>query len=325
MTTRATVRLATVLLAVQAACAADTVLVVHSYHAGYGWTDGIEAGIEAALQGSGLRTEVMYMDAKRKTDPAARSAAGQLALAKVAELQPKIVITSDDAAQQFFAKELAGKPGAPAVVFNGVNAEPGKYGYPAANVTGILERPHVTQCLEFVAKIIPGAKQVAFISDPGEVTDAMIPFFKSQAQPVPITVYDVVPTFDAWKEAIARNQDKDAILIHNYQSLKDASGAPVDPKAVMAWTVANTKRPLVAVFDFAVRDGCVFGIAESSREHGQESGRIAREILAGAKPGDIPVMTAKNGLIMFNLTSAKALKVDIPFELLELASEIVGK
>jgi putative ABC transport system substrate-binding protein len=110
----------------------------------------------------------------------------------------------------------------------------------------------------------------------------------------------------------------------NYQSLKEADGKPADPKAIMAWTVANSQKPLVGVFDFAVRDGCVFGIAESAKEHGQESARMAREILAGKKAGELPISTAKHGLIMFNLTSAKAIGVEIPFELLELASETIG-
>ncbi len=317
--------LAALLLAATSISAADHVLVVHSYHAGYGWTDGIQAGIEESLKGADVQVEVMYMDAKRKTAAADRTAAGQAAMAKVAEFKPKVVITSDDAAQAFFAKELAGKPGAPAVVFSGVNAEASKYGYPAVNVTGLLERPHVTQSLEFVQKIIPGAKQVAFVSDPGEVTDAMIPFFKSQPQPVPIVAYDVASTVDEWKALITKHQDKDAILIHNYQSLKDADGKPADPKTVMAWTVANTKKPLFAVFDFAVRDGCVFGITESAKEHGMESGRMTREILAGKSAGDIPIETAKKGLILFNLASAKSIGVEIPFDLLELSSETIGQ
>lgn len=317
--------LAGFLLASATASAADTVLVVHSYHQGFGWTDGIQAGIEEAMQGSGATIEVFYMDAKRKTDKADRAAAGKAAMAKVAELKPKVVITSDDAAQTFFAMELAGKAGAPAMVFSGVNAEPGKYGYPAANVTGILERPHVTQSLEFVQKIIPGAKQVAFVSDPGEVTDAMIPFFKTQAQPVPIVAYDVATTVDEWRALITKHQDKDAILLLNYQSLKQADGKPADPKSVISWTVANSKKPLVAVFDFSVRDGCVFGIAESAKEHGQESARMTREILRGKKPADLPITTAKHGLVMFNLVSAKSIGVAIPFELLELASETIEK
>ncbi len=317
--------IAVCILASASALAVDTVLVVHSYHAGYGWTDGIQAGIDEAMKGADAKVEIFYMDAKRKTDPAERVAAGKAALARVAELKPKVVITSDDAAQTFFAKELAGKADAPAVVFNGVNAEASKYGYPAANVTGMLERPHVTQCLEFVQKIIPGAKSVAFISDPGEVTDAMIPYFKSQKQPVPIVSYDVATTFAEWKALVAKHQDKDAILIHNYQSLKEADGKPADPNAVMAWTVANTKKPLVAVFDFAVRDGAVFGITESAKEHGQESGRMASEILAGKKANELPITTAKHGLVLFNLVSAKAIGVEIPFELLELASEKIEK
>lgn len=307
------------------AAAADSVLVVHSYHQGYGWTDGIQAGIEEAMQGSGATIEVFYMDAKRRSETAERVAAGTAALARVAALKPKVVITSDDAAQSFFAKELAGKADAPAVVFNGVNAEAAKYGYPAANVTGILERPHVTQCLEFVQKIIPGAKTVAFIADVSDVTEAVVPYFKAQAQPVPIVAYDTAKTVDEWKALVARHQDKDAIIVSTYQSLKEADGKPADSKAVMAWTVANSKKPLVGVFDFAVREGAVFGIAESAKEHGQESGRMAVEILRGKKPADLPITTAKHGLVMFNLVSAKSIGVAIPFELLELASETIEK
>lgn len=317
--------LAGLLLASATATAADTVLVVHSYHVGYGWTDGIQAGIEEAMKGTDARIEVFYMDAKRKNQPAELAAAGKAAMARVAELKPKVVITSDDAAQAFFAKELAGKADAPAVVFSGVNAEAAKYGYPAANVTGILERPHVTQCLEFVQKIIPGAKTVAFIADASDVTEAMVPFFKAQAQPVPIVAYDVAKTVDEWKALVGKHQDKDAILVLTYQSLKESDGKPADPKAVMAWSVANSRKPLVGVFDFAVREGAVFGIAESAAEHGQESARLTREILGGKKPADLPITTAKHGLVMFNLVSAKKIGVEIPFELLELASETIEK
>lgn len=307
--------------------AADRVLVVHSYHAGFGWTDGIQKGIDEVLKPAGVEVRVVMLDAKRQTEAAARTKAGEAAKAIVAEFKPAVVITSDDAAQTFFAKDYAGKADAPQFVFCGVNAEAAKYGYPAANVTGLLERPHVTQSLEFIAKIIPGAKQVAFVSDAGEVTDAMIPFFKTQAQPLPIVAYDVAQTFDEWKAIIAKHQDKDAIIINNYQSLKAAAGAEAkaNPKEVMAWTLANTKRPLVAVFDFAVRDGCVFGIAESAIEHGQESAHRALQILKGKKAGELPISTAKQGLVMFNLTSARALKVEIPFDLLELATETIGK
>jgi ABC-type uncharacterized transport system substrate-binding protein len=312
------------LLAVLPLAAAERVLVVHSYHEGYGWTDTIQKGIDEVLKPAGVEVKVVMMDAKRKTEAAERTKAGEAAKQVVAEWKPAVVITSDDAAQTFFAKDYAGKADAPQFVFCGVNAEAAKYGYPAANVTGLLERPHVTQCLEFVAKIVPGAKQVAFVSDPGEVTDAVIPYFKGQPQPVPVVAYDVAQTFDEWKALIAKHQDKDAILIQNYQSLKQGDGK-ADPKAVMAWTVANTKKPLVGIYDFAVRDGCVFGIAESALEHGQEAAHRAVAILKGKKAGELPISTAKQGLVMFNLTSAKALTVEIPFDLLELASETIGK
>jgi ABC-type uncharacterized transport system substrate-binding protein len=320
-------RLPILLALALSASAAERVLIVHSYHQGYGWTDSIQAGIDEAFQGKGIETQVVYMDTKRQTTPEAKQAAGKAAMAACAGFKPKVVITSDDNAQAFFAKEFAGKADAPQVVFNGVNAEAAKYGFPAANVTGLLERAHVSQCLDFVAKIVPGAKQVAAISDPGEVTDAVYPYIKAQPQAVPVVAYDIAQTFDEWKALLAKHQDKDAILIHNYQSLKAAAGAEakVDGKQVMAWTVANTKKPIFAIYDFAVRDGCVFGIAESGKEHGRESAAMALKILAGAKAGDIPIATAKDGLVMFNLDSARKIGVNIPFDLLEVATETIGK
>src|SRR5512138_334883 len=48
------------------------VLVIHSYHMGFKWTDEMTQGITAALQGEGKAVQVRYeyMDTKRVSDPA---------------------------------------------------------------------------------------------------------------------------------------------------------------------------------------------------------------------------------------------------------------
>ncbi len=58
-------------LAAQANTAQKRVLILHSYHQGYGWTDDIQAAFSATLAQSGLPLEmhVKYLDATRMADP----------------------------------------------------------------------------------------------------------------------------------------------------------------------------------------------------------------------------------------------------------------
>jgi ABC-type uncharacterized transport system substrate-binding protein len=49
------------------------------------------------------------------------------------------------------------------VVFCGVNSEPGTYGYPASNVTGILERDHISESIALIQLLDPSVKIIAYI------------------------------------------------------------------------------------------------------------------------------------------------------------------
>ena len=125
------------------------VLLVHSYHAGYLWTDDITRGVKKGLAGSRAELEIFYMDTKRNPGEVWKIQAGKLAKKRVAETKPNVVITADENAQAYFAKDYVGQA-YPQIVFCGVNAEASKYGYPASNVTGILERPYFVQSFDML-------------------------------------------------------------------------------------------------------------------------------------------------------------------------------
>jgi len=301
------------------------VLLVDSYHAGYPWSDAIVRGVNMALGGENVQIEVFRMDTKRRTDEAWKQQAGIQANEIVAQWQPDVIIASDDNAQRYFASAYAGKD-RPAVVFCGVNAEPNAYGYPASNVTGVLERPHFVESLHMLGQLLPGATRIAIISDDSETSTGAIAYMTAPPSPWRIVSCERPHTFDEWQEAVKRAQDQaDAIAVYMYHTVKrDGQELSMEPKEVMAWTVANSRIPLVGFFIFAVDDGALCGYLESGAEHGFKAGRIALEILHGRKPAEIPTVAALEGYSMINTATARRLGITIPSSVLDTTQIIAG-
>lgn len=319
--------IALLLGSVQSVFAAGKVLVVQSYHAGYSWVDDIDKGVAKALDGSGIEVKTFYMDTKRKTSEDWKVESGKLAMKEIETFKPDVVITADDNAQKYFAAALAGKEGAPQVIFCGVNAEPSDYGFPAANVTGIIERPHFAQTIAMFQKINPAAKNVIMICD-DSITSAMtIKFCQTAKTSLPVVAYETPSTFDQWKAAITAAQDKaDAIITFNYHTVKASSGTTdsMTPSDVMSWTVDNSKIPVIALMNFGVNDGALCGISEDGSEHGFLSAKIAKEMIVdGKKASDFPVTRAKEGVVMINLKNAEKTGIKVPYALIKTAQMIV--
>ena len=301
------------------------ILLVHSYHTGYPWVDAITQGVKRALAGRGMDLEIYYMDTKRQTSEAWKQAAGQRAREIVTEWQPTVVIAADDNAQQYFARGYAGDT-APQFVFCGVNAAPEKYGYPAANITGVLERPHFSATIDLFRQLAPTAERVAIISDDSPTSEGALAFMKQQTTPLVLVSCEAPSTFADWQRVIQRCQDSvDVIAVFNYHTLKrDGESQSMDPKEVMAWTVANTRIPVVGFQTFTIDDGALCGYLESGVEHGFRAGQIALEVLDGKSPADIPIITALDGQSMVNLATARKLGIDVPQAVIQSTEIVIG-
>lgn len=282
-------------------------LLIHSYHTGYPWVDAITRGVRMVLSDAHVDLQVYYMDTKRRTSEQWKTAAGEKACDLINEWRPAIVIGADDNAQQYCLKKYAGQS-SPQIVFCGVNAAPEKYGYPASNVTGIQERPHVEESLNMFQKLKPDARRIAIVTDNSPTSDGALKFLKSPPGPFEIVTVKTPSTFDAWKKAIEDVQSlADGVATYMYHTVKaDASdhSESVEPEKLMAWTVDNCKLPIIGFFIFTMDDGGLVGYLESGVEHGMEAARMAKQIMAGKTPGDIPVQTALHGQSMLNLITA---------------------
>lgn len=314
-------------LAPSTVLAVDRILVVHSYHKGYEWTDDIQNGIDRALSDRPYDIHIIYMDTKRHTDVSWMIEAGKRALDEVKTFKPDIVITTDDNAQKYFAKELSTQPDSPRIVFCGVNAPLKEYGFPNDKATGFIGRSHLTATMKLAVALRPQIKRVTFLSDNGISSRNAYDFYKTLDIPVKVVDYINVSNFAQWQSAVLKaNQDSDAILVTMYHTIKYASNDVVsmEPGKVMRWTVQNSKVPILGVYPFTIKDGAMMGICSSGKEHGYMAGITAIDMLTTGRPAfRYPINTSVEGAIMFNVDAVKQFNLTIPKNLSNMA-QLVG-
>jgi ABC-type uncharacterized transport system substrate-binding protein len=283
-------------------------LLVHSYHQGYPWVDTVTEGVRSSIQGTGLELSVFYMDTKRHTDEAWKVEAGRRARKRVDEYRPDIILAADDDAQQYFATFYVNT--ALPIVFTGVDADPSKYGYPAANVTGIIERPHFKESLALAKRLRP-IKRIAVLSCHDTTSMLALGFMKQEQLDVEVAEWLMVDDFNAWKKAVNRfNRSVDAIVIRSYQAVrKPGSSENMAPPDVAAWTREHATIPTIAFHDFEIQGGLLVGVVKSGQEYGRVPAEYAVRILDGTPPSSLPIVKPQQGIKMINRTTARRLGI----------------
>jgi ABC-type uncharacterized transport system substrate-binding protein len=310
--------------------AGGKVLVVHSYHEMFDWVKEVNTSLRSVLDPAGVRYQFFYLDTKRKPTEAQIKAAALRARHLLIEYRPGVVIAVDDNAQAYFAKDYINKRGIQ-IVFCGVNADPQKYGYPAANATGILERSYPIQTLHVLKVLLPDIGKVVVVSDVSTTSDLVLPRIKKLAPNLSpgmvIVGYEQPATFPRWQKIIIgldQNPQIDALLIPLYHTVRK-EGAPtsVASAEVMHWTITHTQKPVVGLWPQNVTDGALLAVTVNPHEHGRVAAQMALQILNGKNAGDIPVMVNKEGYVMVNLRNKEHLVFDAGINIDQIADRVI--
>ena len=303
------------------------VLVVHSYHETQeNHVVPMTEGIQNGLEGMELDIRFYHMDTKRNTSEEWKQQAGAEASKLVDDFKPDLVITMDDNAQKYFASDYANRPGAPVFVFAGVNAKPDIYGFPADNVTGVLERPNITESIELLQKIVPSVKKIALLTDHSETSKAVLEYIDTLHLPVEVVTRQMIATREEWRRTITDTCSKvDAFGFYVLRTITedDNNDHKVAEEDLITEYYSLCDKPTTGFFDSAARAGALCGVSVSMREQGYSAGRIAREILLGKKPGDFPPQPTSKGRIQLNLIVAEKLGIDINYNVIKRADVLI--
>jgi ABC-type uncharacterized transport system substrate-binding protein len=87
--------------------------------------------------------------------------------------------------------------------------------------------------------------------------------------------------------------------------------------------VAASGTPTVGVYPEWARAGLLMSYSSDLADGFRHAGTYVAKILAGEKPGDLPIEQASKFTLVINLKTAKGLGIDVPPTLLSLAEEVI--
>ncbi len=297
------------------------VLVIMSYEEDFPWCADVKEGIESVMTES---CDIKYFYMNTKNDLAGGPEKAEEAYQLYQEFKPDGVITVDDNAQSMFVVPYLKEKVPTPVMFCGVNAEPEKYGYPAMNISGILERPHFSESFAFAQQLVPSIKSVGFIIKDSPTGQAHLNQIqrelatysvKLSAFKMPRTVKELVSM------TLELREKSDALLIAALAGVLDDSGKPITEKQGIKIAL-NTfgKKPVIGAESYTVDYGALCTVVRTGQEQGETSAKMLVKAMEGTPVSKIPITHNHKGQRIINATAMKALGIKPRPEILRGAS-----
>ncbi len=285
------------------------VLVVMSYEADNPWCIQMKEGIDSVFAGNS-EIKYVYMDTKKDFNGGVRKAkeAHEIYL----RFQPDGVIAADDNAQSMFVLPyLKNKVNTP-VMFCAVNANPEQYGYPAANVSGILERAFIRESIAFAKQLVPSIGTVGFLtkdSPPGRAIRKQVGI-EADTYLTTVAGFKLVKTIGETLAVLEEYQKTaDALFISATNGILDADGNPLDNRQVTKIVAKSFKKPLIGANDFHVKYGVLCAVVKSGKAQGKIAAKLLVKAMNGTPIEQIPITKNKYGKRMLNISAMKALGI----------------
>jgi len=296
------------------AATAGDILVVHSYHAGYGWDEAWQASLAETLGDHTLHT--VYMDTKRLPESKFDARADR-AWQTFRERSYDAVVVGDDNALDLLGERIARATDVP-VIFLGINANPRGYFSGMrlpANVSGILERPLLGLNVRLVRQFLPDSQSMLVLLDKGVTGDAaaeQIGNVKAALRDFAVTIKRT-HRFAAWKKAVrrAKANGHDVIAPALYFRQVDPHGEAVPADRVIGWTHEHTPVPLIGFWEFTVGPNkAMAGMVLDGETMGHAAGTMLREALT---TGTVPEpRTVRGGKLLVSRSGVARWDLDIP-------------
>lgn len=286
------------------------ILLVHSYHGGYLWTDSITKGIERALE---ERPEISlhfeYLDSKKQYDESYKELIYNLIEYKFNKHHYDLIITSDNNAFELiysFKESLF--PTTP-ILFCGLNSiDPQIDTY--TNLTGVYELADIPANIELIYRLQPKLKKIVVIADDTVTGRAIQEQIKEIQQVKPEWKLELVNNL-SMEELLKTLQsiDRDtAVLLTVF--FRDNNGVFYEYDRGTELITSNISSPVYALWDFNLNHGVVGGLVVDGKKHGEIVAGQALRIIDGTDINSIPIEYNTPTSLIFDYAVSSHFKLD---------------
>lgn len=192
---------------------------------------------------------------------------------------------------------------------------------PGANVTGTSDAVSAEKIMELAKRITPDIKTIGALYNSGEANSvSVINNLKEYASRNGMTVIEGTVTNTSEVQQVAQSLAEKCDALFSPIDNTVASAMPV-----VAQVVKAAKKPIYVGADSMVKDGGLATYGINYKVLGQETAKMAIEILNGKKPADMPVKLMDEMDIYLNKDTAAAIGVTFPDDVVQEAKQIFGE
>ncbi|BFU78586.1 ABC transporter substrate binding protein [Arcobacter sp. 15-2] len=303
------------------------VLLLHSYHKAYEWTDSISEAIEDSLQYSNVEITTEYMDTKRIYSEDYIESLYTFYKKKYQNRKFDVIIASDNNALEFLNTYHDQIFQDTPIVFCGINNF-NKQAFQKYNIkkrtTGVVEEVDIEKNLNLILKLHPNLSKLLVINDTTTTGKEMKKeFFKAYEKHKNEIEVEYIDSFEIAKlQKKVTKLDKNSVILFMLLH-RDDTGKVFTFKDGLKKIEKKSDVPIYGLWDFYLNRGLVGGFVTHSDSQGELAGKMVRYILKGKKVTDIPIIEKSPNSYIFDYHKLK--KFGLEFSSLPDESIIANK
>lgn len=290
------------------------ILLIHSYHRTYAWTENVANGVRAVLDEhiDHYDIQIEYLDSKRRFDPAYQEILAELFLLKYRKTTFDIILISDDDALRFVMRygEIL-FPNTP-VVFCGVNVYEPQVLKQYPHITGVLEQVDIAKTVEIGHRLFPDHTSIYVFGDRSTTAFDLRKMMKdSLVTAFPDLDYHFINHLNIAQiaDTITRLPLQSLILFLPYTT--DTDLRTVEMEEVIAQIANTTHIPILGLWDFLMDHGIIGGFLVSGYHQGYAAAQMAVSILQGQSPFEMTVIQESPNFYFFDYHQLNKYRINL--------------
>ena len=270
-----------------------TCVYVSSYHKGYAWSDAVERGLRSELDGKCDLIQI-DMDTKRNKSELYKIRKSREVAEEIMKIKPDVLITSDDNAAKYLVVPYF-KGGNLPVIFSGINWTVEEYGFPAANVTGMVEVAPVRPMLKWAQRLTSQGSRGFYIGSDTLTEEKNLKHLVKVADDMQISISSkLVSGREAWQSAFKEAEDADFIILGSNAGIDDW-----DEKIIISFVRENAQKLILTNNDWMLPFS-MLGFVKIPQEQGEWAAKTAIAIHQGTPIQRIPIVANRKWEIYEN-------------------------